>query len=263
VTGTKTARTIVRGLAIGVALASTPAFAQAGLSGAAGGVIVILFAGALALLGLGVSVTGGVMVWRGGRSFWSMALLLGGILAMSPALLLVTGILLNELKEAIPVTQMWDFSASRSVSVLDPLKRRPVDGGPYTSEYTYQGTLCTTIRLPADRLLSGEAWIMYLRANKDQVTLINWRTRGARTNPAFHECKRIMRELKLNTDLLDDWHAKILRGEKESFSAGTSDADPDVRVSLRWISSLNDAPLPLEQIEWMLQVEVEWKDGER
>jgi len=31
---------------------------------------------------------------------------------------------------------------------LDPQKRRLVDGGPYDSEYTYQGTLRTTIRLP-------------------------------------------------------------------------------------------------------------------
>jgi hypothetical protein len=262
VTGAKTARIIVRGLALGVVIVSTtPAFAQAGLSGATGGVVVILFAGALALLGLGVSVTGGVMLWRGGRSFWSIALLLGGILAMSPALLLAAGILLNELKEAIPVTHMWDFRASRSISVLDPRKRQPVDGGPYDSEYTYQGTLRTTIRLPVNRLLSGEAWILYLRANQGQVTNINWRTRGARTDPAFRECQRIMRELKMNTDLLDDWHAKIRRGEKESFSAETSDGDPAVQVSLRWISKLDDAALPPEQIEWVLQVDVEWKDG--
>ena len=260
-TATKTALTIVRGLATGIALGSTPAFAQVGLSGGAGGAIVILLAGALALLGLGASVTGAVLLWRGGRSFWRIALLLAGILVMSPALLLVAEILFIELKEAIPVTQMWDFSASRSVSVLDPQKRQPVDGRAYDSEYNYQGTLRTTIRLPENRLLSGEAWIMYLRANKGQVTLINWRTRGARTDHAFRGCKRIMHELKLNTDLLDAWHAKILRGERESFSAGTSDADPAVRVTLRWISNLDGAPLPPEQIEWMLQVEVEWKDG--
>jgi hypothetical protein len=202
------------------------------------------------------------MLWRGGRSFGSIALLLGGILAMSPALLLAAGILFNELKDAIPVTHMWDFSASHSVSVLDPQKRRPVDIG-HDSEYTYQGTLRTTIRLPANRLLSGDAWIMYLQANKGQVTLLNWRTRPAPTHPTFQACKRIMRELKLNTDLLDDWHATILRGEKKSFSAETSDADPEVRVSLRWVSNLDNSPLPPEQIEWMLQVEVEWKDSGR
>ena len=253
----------MRRLAIGVARVSTPAFAQAGLSGAAGGAIVILFAGALALLGLGAFVTGGVMLWRGGRSFGRLALLLGGILAMSPALLLVAGILFIELKEAIPVTQMWDFSTSRNASVLDPQKRVTADGGSYDSEYTYQGTLLTTIRLPAKRLLSGEAWIVYLRASEGQVNLINWRTRGTLTDPAFRGCKRMMRELKMNTDLLDDWYTKILRGEKESFSAGTSDADPAVRVSLRWITKLDDAPLPPEQIEWVLQVDVEWKDGGR
>ena len=102
---------------------------------------------------------------------------------------------------------------------------------------------------------------MYLRANKGQVTLINWRTRRVRTDHAFRECKRIMRELKLNTDLLDAWHAKILRGERESFSAGTSGADPAIRVTLSWISNLDGAPQPPGQIEWMLQVEVEWKDG--
>ena len=260
-TATKTALTIVRGLATGIALGPTPAFAQVGLSGGAGGAIVILLAGALALLGLGASVTGAVLLWRGGRSFWRIDLLLGGILAMTPALLLVTGILFIELKEAIPITHMWDFSASRSVSVLDPQKRQAVDGGAYDSEYNYQGTLRTNIRLPENRLLSGEAWIMYLRANKGQVTLINWRTRGARTDDAFRGCKRIMQELKLNTELLDAWHAKIHRGERESFSAGTSDADPAIRVTLSWISNLDGAPQSPEQIEWMLQVEVEWKDG--
>ena len=106
----------------------------------------ILLAGALALLGLGASVTGGVQLWRRGRSFWRIALLLGGILAMSPALLLVAGILFMELKEAIPVTHMWDFSASRSVSILDPQKRQPVDGG--ASEYNYQGRFAPTSACP-------------------------------------------------------------------------------------------------------------------
>jgi hypothetical protein len=210
---------------------------------------------------VGGSVTGGIMLWRGGRSFWGIALLIGGILAMSPAFLLAAGILLNELKDAIPVTHMWDFSTRRSVSVLDPRKRQSVDGGLYDSTYTYQGTLRTTIRLPANRMLSGDAWIMYLQANQSQVTHLNWRPRPARTEHAYRECKRIMHGLSLNTDLLDDWHAKILRGEKASFSAETSDAGHAVRVSLRRTSNLDSAPLPPEQIEWMLQVEVDWKDG--
>jgi hypothetical protein len=261
--GTGIARILPRVLVIAAALVPSPAFAQTGLGGAAGGALVILFAGALALFGLAASVTGSVMLFRGSRSFLSIAFLLGGILAMSPAVLLAAGILLEELKDAIPVTHMWDFSGSRSTSVLDPLKRQPVDGGAYDSTYTYQGTLRTTIRLPENRLLSGEAWIIYLQANKGQVTHLNWRTRRLRTEDAFRECKRILGELKLNPDSLDDWHGKILRREEAAIYTEASDAIHEVRVTLRRVSNLESEPLPPEQIEWMLQVEVDWKDGVR
>ena len=102
-----------------------------------------------------------------------------------------------------------------------------------------------------------------MKANRGQVTFVNWRTRGSPTDAVYAECKRILSELRMNTDPLEEWRAKVLRSEKDSFRAETSEADPTVRVDIRSISRLDGVPVNPAEIEWALSVDVEWKEGGR
>ena len=244
--------------AICISLAPSVALAQTGLGSPAGGGIVILIAAAFALVGLAMSATGGILLWRGGSSLGRITLLGSGLALMSPALWLGIQFALLWLRDEFPSNESWDFSASRSVAVLNPEKRQSVDRDDHDSEYTF-GSIRSTIRLPANRQWPGLASRAYIEAKAGQVISVNWNGRHRTIDDIFQEAKGILRGLRLPDAGLDSWYAKTRSGETNWFRTELQ-TEPHIRVEIRRIPTGGDA-ISIERTPWYVSVDLSWKIG--
>jgi hypothetical protein len=242
--------------AISISLMPSVALGQTGLGSPAGGGIVILIAGALALIGLAISATGGILLWRGGSSLGRITLLGSGLALMSPALWLSIQFALLWLRDEFPSNESWDFSASRSVAVLNPEKRQSVDRDDHDSEYTF-GSIRSIIRLPGNRQWPGLASRAYIEAKAGEVISVNWNGRHANTDQVFQEAKGILRDLRLADTGLDSWYAKARSGGTDWFSTELQ-GEPQIRVDIRRIPTGGDA-ISLEKTPWYVSVDLIWK----
>jgi hypothetical protein len=237
-------------------------YGQTGLGNPAGGIIVILLAGALSLIGLVLSISGALLMLRGGPSFWKVVLLVGGLAALSPALFLVAGFVYLELKESLPQNASWDFSNSRSVSMLDPKKRRSVDNmSDHDAEYSFQGNIRSNVRLPSGRQWSGRGYLVIVDAMGDQITAIDWQGQKNHADQIYQQAKQILQELRMTDPGLEEWYATVRRGEPASLRVEPG-TQPRIQVNIRPIPTGGDR-IPLEKREWYVNVYVDWTSPER
>jgi hypothetical protein len=220
-----------------------------------GGFFVLLLFGVLALAGIAMFLTGGVLLFRGGPSTAKIVMMVLGALATSPALWFVFAML----KEEIPRTVAWDFSASRSVAALDPKRRSAREGWrDQDANYVHQGNLRSTLRLPGDRLLRGSASRVYFEEKDGLVTVIQWWGQHEKTDAVYGQAKRILEEMKLTGHSLDAWYAKARGGDRSWFSFEL-EGEPTIRFDIRTYSGPGEEPAPAER-EWFVNVSVEWKE---
>lgn len=244
-----------RALVIAVSLLPSPALAQTGLGSPAGGFFVLLLVAVLSLIGFGMLVTGAVLLFRGGPSFWRVVLLLLGLASVSPALWFAFFIL----GEFIPRNESWDFSVNRSVSVLGAKVPRSVGLSDRDAEYSYQGNIRSTIKLPSGRQWSGAASLVVLEALGGQITGIDWQGEHANASQIYEQTKRILRDLKMTGHDLDSWYAKS-RGKERIWFSFESETDLKIRVDIRGLSPELEERDPETRL-WMVNVNVQWKNA--
>jgi hypothetical protein len=239
------------------ALVLTPsAAAQVGLGSPAGGILVIMLAGAFLLFGGMATLIGAALLLRNGPSLWRVALLVGGLAALAPGVWVGLWIAVPLFEDLIPRTESWDFSTSRSVAALDLKRRNSVERSDRDSEYYFQGNIRSTIRLPEGRQFSGRGSLVIVEALRGQVTVIDWRGRQLKTPDVFEETQRILRELRIPGRQLDDWYAKLRAGQHKWFTA-ESPGLPRVQVHIRKLPG-EAVEVPIEDREWYVNVYADW-----
>jgi hypothetical protein len=208
----------------------------------AGGALVLLVAGALAVAG-GVALAAGIAQRR------PVVLALGLALLAPPAIVL--GILLvTFVPEAIPRTREWDLRADRHVSRLDAT--------PSGDAYYYQGNLRTTIALPGGLGWSGRASHVVFRRRGDAIERIEWQGRREDLPAAVASARRILGELGLDAAALDAWHERAAgSADATTFHSRSEEGrDPGIGLRLRGYAETENAPIT----SWSLLVDVTWRE---
>jgi hypothetical protein len=247
-------RTLLR--AAGLTLLPGAAFAQTGLSGATGGIIGLLFAALLAVFGLVSSITSVLLLFRKGPGAGRIALLVVGLLAMSPALLLLGGLAWVTWQEMRPRAMSFDFSAGRSVAGLDPKRRRTVDLPDSDAAYSFQGNVYSTVRLPGNRHWTGRAEILYVDAFREQAMVVDWKGKRDQPERIYAEARRILSELQFTGHALDSWYAGVRAGEWKEFRV---ESEPEPRIEVR-VRGIPGDPLetPIDKRVCFVNVRVAW-----
>jgi hypothetical protein len=223
-----------------------------------GGFFVFLLFGLMALAGIGMFLTGGALMFRGGPTTAKTVMMLLGALAMSPAVWLLFGLV----KAEIPQTLSWDFSTSRGIAPLDPKRRSERENWQdRDAEYGFQGNLRTTLQLPAGRIVKGNADRVLFVEKGGQVTTIVWTGQYEKTDAVYAQAKQILAEMKLTGHGLHEWYAKARGGDKGWFSHEL-ESEPKIAVDIRTYGRPGPEPTPADR-EWFVNVNVEWKEGTR
>jgi hypothetical protein len=183
--------------------------------------------------------------------------LLLGLALLSPLLWLGSYFL----GEFLPRTKSWDLSSNHSISELDPKARRSVERDDHDAQYSYQGNIHSTVRLPSGRQWSGKANLVIFEALGGTITAIDWKGQRDSTDRVYQQARQILHDLKLPNHDLDSWYAKASSGERISLVV-QSNTHPRIRVDIRGFSTDEDHPGP-ETTTWYVNVYVEWKSAGR
>lgn len=250
------ARCLACGMLLALIFVPDVALAQTGLGSPAAGGLVLLVIGVLALIGFSILVVSSVLLIRHGPSLTRLLSLGLGLVLQSPAIWFVWTFLAAE----TPWTKSWDFSLNCSVSQLDRKAGRRVDTLDY-DEYSYQGNIRSSIKLPSNKQWSGSASLVVLEARLGEVTAIYWSSRRANAAGAYQQTKRILEQLGFTDHGLDSWYANARQGDPSYFSVETdADADPNIEVTVKSVGDAEEGKP--ERIIWYVVVEVRWKDAD-
>jgi hypothetical protein len=208
------------------------------------GLLLLLAAGVLAVVGLAVCIFAG---------FKHPFFFLLGLVMASPALWVAWLVFGKE----IPRTQAWDLSASRGAKVLgeddaDPEMRERVG-------YTYSGNIHSSVRLSPTRYWSGRARSVYFRVGSGEITAIQWRSHSLEAQRAYQEARRVMHELSMEGEgmpKLDRWHAQVAHGGRRYF---VHDARVERGAKVEISVTPLDKDAPKEPL-WILDVGVWWNE---
>ncbi|MFN0169274.1 MAG: hypothetical protein ACKV22_22855 [Bryobacteraceae bacterium] len=221
----------------------------------------LLASGALALVGFGMTIAAGILHLRRRPSFAKFPLLIGGILLLSPALWFAIGLAPMLLQDLFPRNESWDFSASRDVTGLDPRRRSSVDRTEHDTEYAFQGSIRSAIRLPGDRRIVGLAYIIRVEAMRGQIVNLNWHGKNRGTDAVYEETKQMLETLRIGAAAIEAWRTKLRNSEPSSFST-ESTGKPRIRVEIRRVPDGGLRGLN-EKSDWYLSVEAEWPPAPR